>query len=295
MEREDSNFTCDGTKCAGWLYRPDEEDDETPVVIMAHGFGGERTFRLPAYAERFAERGIAAYVFDYRGFGDSEGEPRQLISPKRHVQDWLAAVEHVDSLEYDGIALWGSSFSGGHVVATAARTDIEISALVAQVPFTDGRANTIHLVRKKGLGYGVRSVFAGLRDQTRSLTGRAPYYVPITSEPDRFGVLNTPGAKEGFEAIIPEGEAMDNRCAARILVTVGLYRPIAETSEVDCPAFVMKAENDLVVPTKPIEKLIESLDADALRLECGHFDPYLGETFDKVVEEEADFLEKNLL
>jgi len=295
MEREDSEFTSDGDRCAGWLFRPDGEDEETPVVVMAHGFGGERSFRLPAYAERFAERGIAAFVFDYRSFGDSEGEPRQLISPKRHVADWLAAVEHVDSLEYDRIALWGSSFSGGHVVATAARTDVEVSAIVAQVPFTDGQASTFHLVRKKGLGYGIRSVAAGLRDQTRRLTGRSPYYVPITADPEEFGVLNTPGAKEGFEAIVPEDREMDNRCAARILVTVGQYRPLKQASDVDAPALVVKAEEDLVVPTKPIEKLIEKLDADAHRVECGHFDPYLGETFEEVVEEEAGFLEENLL
>lgn len=294
MERENSDFTSKGARCAGWLYRPDEEDGETPVVVMAHGFGGERSFRLPAYAERFAERGIAAFVFDYRGFGDSEGEPRQLISPKRHVEDWLAALEHVDSLEYDGIALWGSSFSGGHVVATASRTDVDISAIVAQVPFSDGRANTFHLVRKKGLGYGVRSVVAGLRDQTRRLTGREPYYVPITSEPDEFGVLNTPGAKEGFEAIVPEDREMDNRCAARILVTVGMYRPVSVASKVDCPVFVVKAENDLVVPPNSVEKYIDRLDAEAIRLECGHFDPYLGETFEEVVEAEADFLEEHL-
>lgn len=292
--REDSDFTSNGMRCAGWLYRPDEQDGETPVVVMAHGFGGERSFRLPAYAERFAERGIAAFVFDYRGFGDSEGQPRQLISPKRHVEDWLAALEHVDSLEYDGIALWGSSFSGGHVVATAARTDVDVSAIVAQVPFSDGRATTFHLVRKKGLGYGVRSVVAGLRDQVRRLTGREPYYVQITAEPDEFGVLNTPGAKEGFEAIVPEDRQMDNRCAARILVTVGMYRPVSVASEVDCPVFVVKAEEDLIVPPNTVEKYIDKLEAEAIRLECGHFDPYLGETFEEVLEAESDFLEENL-
>ena len=292
--REDADFTSNGMRCAGWLYRPDEQDGETPVVVMAHGFGGERSFRLPAYAERFAERGIAAFVFDYRGFGDSEGQPRQLISPKRHVEDWLAALEHVDSLEYDSIALWGSSFSGGHVVATAARTDVDVSAIVAQVPFSDGRATTFHLVRKKGLGYGVRSVAAGLRDQVRRLTGREPYYVPITAEPDEFGVLNTPGAKEGFEAIVPEDREMDNRCAARILVTVGMYRPVSVASEVDCPVFVVKAEEDLIVPPNTVEKYIDKLEAEAIRLECGHFDPYLGETFEEVLEAEADFLEENL-
>ena len=52
--REDSDFISQGTRCAGWLFRP-EGASRPPIVIMAHGFGAERTFGLPAYV-RIATR-----------------------------------------------------------------------------------------------------------------------------------------------------------------------------------------------------------------------------------------------
>ncbi len=48
-----------------------------------------------AYAERFAAEGWAVFFFDYRNFGRSEGRPRNLIDPVRHVQDYHAAIVHV--------------------------------------------------------------------------------------------------------------------------------------------------------------------------------------------------------
>ena len=107
---------------------------------MAHGFSGVREQRLDAYAERFAQAGMAVLVFDYRHFGASEGEPRQLLSIARQLEDWRAAVAHARSLEgidTKRIALWGSSFSGGHVIATAAK-DPDVAAVVSQAPYTDG-------------------------------------------------------------------------------------------------------------------------------------------------------------
>jgi cephalosporin-C deacetylase-like acetyl esterase len=90
---------------------------------MAHGFGGQREMRLPAFAEHFAARGLAVPVFDYRCFGASDGMPRNWIDPRRHLADCHAAIEHARSLrDVDGsrLGLWGTSFSGGHVLATAA-------------------------------------------------------------------------------------------------------------------------------------------------------------------------------
>ena len=98
MKRLDSDFTVTGTQCTGWLYQPDRVM-RPPVVIMAHGLGAERTSRLPAYAEKFAERGLASFVFDYRNFGDSAGYPRNLINPWRHIHEWIGAIEHVSSLD----------------------------------------------------------------------------------------------------------------------------------------------------------------------------------------------------
>jgi len=66
-----------------------------PVVILGHGLGGTREMRLDAYAERFAQAGIAALAFTYRHFGDSGGQPRQLLSIKRQLADWDAAIAWV--------------------------------------------------------------------------------------------------------------------------------------------------------------------------------------------------------
>ena len=66
--RTDVDFVSSGTRCAAWLYRP-HGVARPPVVVMAHGFGAERTFGLPAFAGRFAAAGLAVLLFDYRGFG----------------------------------------------------------------------------------------------------------------------------------------------------------------------------------------------------------------------------------
>jgi hypothetical protein len=66
-----------------------------PVVILGHGLGATREMGLDAFAERFAEAGIAALAFTYRHFGDSGGQPRQLLSIKRQLADWDAAIAHI--------------------------------------------------------------------------------------------------------------------------------------------------------------------------------------------------------
>jgi uncharacterized protein len=121
MNRIDVAFNSQGVHCAAWLYRPDGPGPH-PCVILANGFGAIREMRLPAYAERFAQAGLAVLIFDYRHFGASEGEPRQLLDIKQQLADWAAAISYVrglDDIDPERIALWGTSFSGGHVIETS--------------------------------------------------------------------------------------------------------------------------------------------------------------------------------
>ena len=121
--RHDVSFTSGEDICAAWLYLPIGVT-APPVVILGHGLGATREMRLDAFAERFAQAGIAALVFTYRHFGDSGGTPRQLLSIKRQLADWDAAIAWVKNRrDVDGarIAVWGSSFGGGHAIAVAAR------------------------------------------------------------------------------------------------------------------------------------------------------------------------------
>jgi len=135
-------FPCNDLKCEAFFYLPRKTDRLPPVIIMAHGFAAQKDFGLDKFAVKFTESGYAVFMFDYRSFGGSEGEPRNLVSPTRHLEDWDGAIEYViknlgDKVDVNNIALWGSSFSGGHVIVTAAKSARKdhIKAVISQVPF----------------------------------------------------------------------------------------------------------------------------------------------------------------
>ena len=144
--RHDVPFASGDSTCAAWLYLPTGVTSP-PVVVLGHGLGATREMRLDAFAERFAQAGIAAFAFTYRHFGDSGGQPRQLLSIKRQLADWDAAIAYVKARrDLDGtrVAVWGSSFGGGHAITVASRHP-ELRAAVAQCPFTDGLASALAL------------------------------------------------------------------------------------------------------------------------------------------------------
>ena len=144
--REDVSFSSGDSTCSAWLYVPSGVASP-PVVILGHGLGATREMRLDAFAERFAAAGIAALAFTYRHFGDSGGQPRQLLSIKRQLADWDAAIAYVrtrQDIDSTRLAVWGSSFGGGHAITVASRHP-ELRAAVAQCPFTDGLASAIAL------------------------------------------------------------------------------------------------------------------------------------------------------
>src|SRR3954453_17953939 len=138
MDRQEVSFTSGRDRCAAWLYPALGARDLAPVVVMAQGLTGTRRDRLGAFAERFSEAGIAALVFDHRGFGDSGGEV-DLFHPARQLVDWRAAIAFARSLpglDPDRVATLGSSLGGGNALAAAA-DDGRVAAAVSQVPFLD--------------------------------------------------------------------------------------------------------------------------------------------------------------
>jgi pimeloyl-ACP methyl ester carboxylesterase len=261
---------------------------------MAHGIAAQRDFGLQPFAERFVEKGLAVFLFDYRNFGDSDGAPRNLVSPTRHVQDWQAAIAHVRGLSginKGKIALWGSSFSGGHVLVAAAKTP-GISAVVSQVPFVDGISTTMLFDMK----YQLTGMFHGIWDLLKMLSFQRPHYVPVVADPGVFALMNTPESKPGYLALIPEGSTWKNEAPARILLTLPMYRPISYASKINCPVLIVYAEKDSLISPKAVEKTASKIkDVRKVPLPVGHFDLYAGAMFEKAVETEADFLCEQLI
>ena len=293
MNRIDITFDSQGSRCAAWLYKPDS-DGPYPCAILASGFGANREMHLDAYAERFVRAGLAALVFDYRHFGASAGEPRQLLDIKQQLADWAAAVSYargLDNIDAERIALWGTSFSGGHVIEIAA-LDRRIAAVVAQVPFVDGIATTFAL----GLRHTLQSLVAGVRDELRQLLGQSPYYIKTVGAPGTLAAITTPGAEESYHSAMPKDIQWENSVAARVLLHTALHRPIKAAPRVQCPLLVCICEDDLLTPPKPA--MLASRLAPQGELLCykgGHFDMYTGEVFEQAVSDQCRFLTRHLL
>lgn len=292
MTRIDTHFYSKGLKCSAWLYLPDGVKNP-PVVVMAHGFAGQKDFGLEPYAEYFTGLGMAVFLFDYRNFGGSEGEPRNLVNPWRHLNDWKAAVAHVRGLiDVDGarIALWGTSFSGGHVLVTAAR-EKGISAVVSQVPFVDGIATTMRF----SIPYQIEGLYHGLKDLYRKVSGKPPHMVPAVGEPGTFAMMNTPDAMQGYYTLVPPDSDMKNEVPARIGLMVPSYRPVMYARRITCPVLLMYAENDSLIPAGAVKKAGARIpDAEVIGLPVGHFDVYTGDLFRQVAAKQGEFLTKAL-
>ena len=293
MERRDVSFDSSGARCAAWLYRPGA-DGQHPCVVLAGGFGAVRQMRLDAYAERFAAAGVTALLFDYRHWGASEGEPRQLIDIRRQLADWRAAVafaRELDGVDPARVALWGSSFGGGHVIATAAR-DPGLAAVVAQCPFVDGR-DTLKVLGARELLRGLPAIF---RDALRGRRGRPPFYLPIVGPPGALAAMTTPDAEDGFRALVPADAPWENFHTPRVGLRIGSYRPRTAARRVRSPLLVCVCEHDLVTPARSAVRAAEAAPrGELLRYPIGHFEIYFGEWFERAVADQTEFLTRHLM
>lgn len=292
MTREDIRFNSNGLQCAGWFYRA-IGGGRRPCVVMAHGLGGIKEMRLDAFAECFAAAGYHVLVFDYRYFGGSEGEPRQLLHIRSQHQDWRAAVAHARSLpEIDAgrIVLWGSSLSGGHVIATASR-DTRIAAVIAQVPHLSGIAS----LRLAGWKAAVTLTGHALYDRLRQLLGLSPHYVLSSAEPGKQALMNVAGASAGYLKLVPHGVRFDRRVAARFALTIGFYSPGRSLPKLGMPSLIQVGLNDTVTPAAPAIALCRRSPVAVLkRYPAGHFEPYVDPLFRTIVDDQLDFLKRRV-
>ncbi len=270
--------------------------DARPCVVMGHGFGATKDSSLRQYAERFQAAGFHALAFDYRHFGDSGGEPRQLISIARQHEDFHAALAFARSLEAvdpDRVVLWGSSYAGGHVIAVGA-DDGHVAAIVAQVPATDGIAVMRTLAGYAGLGQVARLTAAGLRDAASAALGREPHRIPIVGPPGTVAAMTSEDAEQGNLAIV--GPTWRNEVCARIMLVAPTYRPGLKADRLRCPLLVQIADRDTVAPPAAAEAAAWRAKgrAEVRRYPIGHFEIYSGEPFERAVADQLHFLHRHL-
>ncbi|MCZ4499651.1 MAG: alpha/beta hydrolase [Marmoricola sp.] len=293
----EDTFPSQGTECAVRVYQPSGQHPPVPVIVMAHGFGAVRALRLYAYAEQFAAAGYAVAVFDYRGFGDSAGTPRQVLDVPMQHQDWRAALAYARTLsgvDAERVVAWGTSFAGGHVISVAGQGE-PLAAIIAQVPHVSGPA----AVRATGLLPSLRVGVVGIRDQISAWTGREPVYVDSAGRPGQTAVMTSPDAMPGMDKLIAESGLKTGdypvNVAARIVLKIGLYSPKRWARGVTCPALVQIADQDAVTPRHVAEATAARMAAPTVRVYSGgHFDPYVDPLFSTVVADQLAFLREHV-
>jgi fermentation-respiration switch protein FrsA (DUF1100 family) len=204
------------------------------------------------YAERFAEAGLAVLVFDYRQFGASDGEPRQIVDVDEQRADYHAAVRFARTMagiDPERIALWGTSLSGDHVIAVAAE-DPRTAAVVAQAPLIDawrtGGATLLGL-RRTLTRSALKLFLAAGRDVVHAVLGRPSYLARVVGLPGEAAVFTDPEAKAAFAAL--GGEAAEWRNAFTPRFVLGLPRRRPGTAErLRMPLLVCIADHDLGPP-----------------------------------------------
>lgn len=291
MQRSTS-FTSEGVRCHAWTYLP-ESPQPAPVIVLASGLGATKSMGLARYAERFEAAGYACLVFDYRHFGESDGQPRQLLSVARQLEDWRAAIAHAGQLpgvDPERVIAWGTSFAGGHALTLAAE-DQRLAAAIAQSPFTDGVASALAV----DLPSSTRVTVAALRDLLGARRGAAPRYLPNAARPRTAAFMNAPDALPGMLALAEEAPDFDNRLTARSALDILRYRPGRGARHLRCPVHVSLCHPDTVAPDRvAARQLSRSPRVEIRTYAVGHFDIYHDEAFEIAVADQLAFLARHV-
>ncbi|EXJ80297.1 hypothetical protein A1O1_08439 [Capronia coronata CBS 617.96] len=302
MGREDVEFkTCDRVTLRGWFYTGDLSTGKSPCLVMSHGFSALKEMDLDTFAEYFVSKlPMTCLVYDNRGFGASdhaEGEPRYEIVPMTQCSDISDAITYAATrpeVNPDKIAIWGSSYSGGHVLFVGA-VDRRVKAVLSQVPCVSGWDNFNRLVRPD-FAVGSNAAFAA--DRIARAEGKEPGYVPVVdANPLQPSALPTPDSYEFFSA----WEKKSDWTNKVTLKTLELFRSYEAQQLIDkiapTPLLMTVASGDVLTPADlALGAYARAKEPKQLQLlPCGHFEAYSGPHFERNAGTQADFLKRWLL
>jgi len=288
--KNDVQFYSEGSLIKGHLYVPENKEGEAlPVIVLCHGFAGIKELLLPAYAEAFSAAGYAALTFDYRGFGESEGEEGKL-SPQLQIQDIRNAITFVQSLKETNaqrVGLWGTSFGGANAVVTAAQ-DNRVKCLAVQLTFEDGeRVITGNLSIEE-----IEKLMSTLmKVWTKSVTRNQTMKLPVNK------VLSDDQSIEFFNKAIADFPQLNVKIPFFTTLETIEHKPGAHVSAVKVPILITAAENDAVNPAQESRILFEKAnEPKELQMIAGatHYEVYEGELFQQVSKKQLEWFDKYL-
>lgn len=302
-ERQDVEFNAEGTLLRGWLYCPKERTKQVPAIVMAHGYNCIKELYLDKFAEIFAQSGFAVLAFDNRNFGDSDGEIKQELDPWQQIKDYRHAVTFMqtqDFVDASKIGIWGTSYSGGHVLVVAA-LDKRIKCVVSQVPTISGWNGMLRRVQP-GEWDNLRKQFA--EDRMNRFMGKPPKLVPMITDPNQIG-LASHTSKDAWEFFTgknaPQADQWRfkkwrNEITLRSIEMYSEYEPGSYIERIaPTPLLMLVAENDVVAVTdEALGAFNRAREIKKLFIFPGnHFSAYIDQ-FEKLSTEAAAWFKQHL-
>jgi len=295
--RQQVEFISKGSLCRGWLYVPEKvaKEGTAPGIVMAHGFAGLKEMGLAGFAECFEAAGFVTLVFDYRFWGESEGEPRnqifalEMVDDYRNAITWLSMRPEVDP---DCIGIWGTSYSGG-ICLYVGTHDKRVKAVVAQIPSTlNPESRQAKDPDTWDIG-GKRLINDRIQ---RYKTGRVNYIKVVApeGEPCVFPDRDAFEFYMEFKEIVPNWE---NKVTIESLEKVREFDPVSLIHLMAPTALLLVAgENDSLVPIKEVEKTYaRALEPKALSiLPITHFVPYKEPWLSKIAGLATNWFQEHL-
>jgi fermentation-respiration switch protein FrsA (DUF1100 family) len=278
--RKEVQFKVDGFVDLGaWLYLPKATEERCPAITMAHGYAGTREHGIAKFAEAFAAAGFVVLLHDHRGFGVSEGMPRQDVDPWRQIADWRRAISFLENLpEVDPtrIGLWGTSYAGGHALVLGA-TDSRLACIVAQVPTISGYEQGLRRIFPDA----VATLEEALADDERSqASGRPPRMQTIVSaDPAITASYRAQDAIDFYLQPLGPAGRWENEVTMRSTRLARMYEPGVWAPRIGPkPLMMIVASHDTITLTDlALEAFERAHEPKKLVLiPGGHFDPYLG-------------------
>jgi len=242
----------DGLRLRGYLHRPDHSDVFAPFIVQGPGWMGLADAKLyEPYHRAFTDAGFAVLIFDYRGFGASDGD-RGTLSPAWQLADWRNAIAYMrgrDDVDPVRGAIFGSGGTGGGNAVLVAAAEPEMRATISQVPVADGR-DWLHRQRAEHEWIAfLASVEADRRARATNGTGTDvhPRQGIALDPPER----KTTDVKKDVDARIPTSVPL---AAAQGILD---YRPIDAAPQVR-GLMVIGVADDAMTPTDHAERLYEA-------------------------------------
>lgn len=172
------------TNTVGNLFVPEglKPGSKSAAIIVGHPMGAVKEQSSNLYAQKLAEQGFVTLAIDLSFWGESDGQPRNAVSPEIYAEDFSAAVDYLGTqtfVDRNRIGVLGICGSGSFVIS-AAKIDPRMKAIATVSMYDMGAANRNGLKHSVTVEQRKQAIAAAAEQRYVEFTGGETKYTSGT-------------------------------------------------------------------------------------------------------------------